>query len=753
VPDEGAELNPSAVCGESIVGDAFYQGLVKNLKRIVRSYDDDGNEHTETLYDGTRVIGSNNVATIWNPVNGATMNWQTKPIGSPPTGQNHPQSLSESSTDEWEVVSYRAVASPAGGLAVLGGNHTYTSRKWQIWKASSTPGEGQPLWEKPYRTHGVYSWGSQLLIKAVNDDGIAVGERITGMATFWGQRESVVIQKNSEEILPDSSGAFELGASICQINQDETDSHSRLAVGGRSLWVKKDNEWLQAENPPTMESIIAIAKNGVMLGSHTIWRNGTSIPLDDLVKNQKISDSNPTPRYTNLRGYAMNGEGVIVVLADDSSASSSIQNGKKLLLLNPIAVHELHPKLQNEDDVEIKGSELPARAPRSTEMVERDPTASLDDASQIRIAWRDMKVKVGKHLVGKKITWTMTPMFIPQKEDGTKENDAKFRGKWGTAAKPEHRVAFSKSEKFGDHGWNQLLPTIDSTPDKNAVAGSAMTTVDNDGYTAIRVNLPPIGFNKARVHAKIETAQGDLSVICFEVSAIVVIDPGHGGIEPVLEKDKISAGYRYSKNRGEWTLGGSAANHAVAKPSGTLEKDMTLAYANTLLDHLFNLKDQNKLNANFYTTRKKDINLSLEDRAFKAKKNGADIYISIHFNGNDSGKQVTGTESHAFKGNDSNYNYKEDSYLGLMVANAAASVMKGNNRGVFGTALDAINDKYLGNFNGYTPCRATLWEGEFIDVPKIDELLNTGKDHHRMREDIASSISDAIFKNLLQDTN
>jgi hypothetical protein len=85
-----------------------------------------------------------------------------------------------------------------------------------------------------------------------------------------------------------------------------------------------------------------------------------------------------------------------------------------------------------------------------------------------------------------------------------------------------------------------------------------------------------------------------------------------------------------------------------------------------------------------------------------------------------------------------------------MVAKAAASVMKGNNRGVFGTPLDAINDKYLGNFNGYTPCRATLWEGEFIDVPKIDELLNTGENHYKMRKDIVSAIADTNIRNLFQ---
>ncbi len=333
-----SDLRPSAVSGESIVGDGTYQGFVTNLKRIVRSYDDDGNEHAETLHDVTIAIESNNVSTVWTKEDATSKNWQAKPIGNPPTGNHRPLALSEVSTDEWEIVDYRAVASPAGAVAVLGGNHTCKERKWQVWKASDNATHDSPFWEKPYRTEGAYSWGSQLLIKAVNDDGVAVGERISGMATFWGVRDAVVIQENNEEILPDSSGAFEMGACICQINPDVHDSHSRLAVGGSCLWVKRDQEWLKAKPRPMMKTIIAIAKDGVMLGRRAIWRNGVSIPLDDLVKNQKISDTNPKPRYTNLRAYAMNGEGSIVALADDESDSSLATGGKALLMLAPIDI-------------------------------------------------------------------------------------------------------------------------------------------------------------------------------------------------------------------------------------------------------------------------------------------------------------------------------------------------------------------------------------------------------------------------------
>jgi N-acetylmuramoyl-L-alanine amidase len=343
----------------------------------------------------------------------------------------------------------------------------------------------------------------------------------------------------------------------------------------------------------------------------------------------------------------------------------------------------------------------------------------------------------------------MTPQFTPLQSDGRPEAAPRFRGKWGTAANSVHRNRFSASEKYGVNGYESMTQMLES--DTNVgVTTMAKTTVDAAGYTAIRVNLPPIGFNKARIKIVIEDTEDVIDLIDLEVPAVIVIDPGHGGEEPRTEAAKKAAGYIFSDIRGEWTLGGSATNHAVAKPSGIKEKEMTLEFANMLLDSLGKLKNQNKLLIKIYTTRKEDKNLSLEDRGYIAKKHGADIYNCIHFNGNEKGKQVTGTESHAFKGNDPNYNYQEDFDLGLMVAKAAASVMKGNNRGVFGTPLDAINDKYLGNFNGYTPCRATLWEGEFIDVPKIDELLNTGENHYKMRKDIVSAIADTNIRNLFQ---
>ena len=87
--------------------------------------------------------------------------------------------------------------------------------------------------------------------------------------------------------------------------------------------------------------------------------------------------------------------------------------------------------------------------------------------------------------------------------------------------------------------------------------------------------------------------------------AIVVIDPGHGGMG---------------------TVGGSSGNNATS-PSGLLEKDLTLAVARHAEVTLGARGHSVRL------TRTADVNLSLVDRAAVARSARADAFVSIHFNG------------------------------------------------------------------------------------------------------------------------
>ncbi|MBC8357537.1 MAG: N-acetylmuramoyl-L-alanine amidase [Candidatus Aminicenantes bacterium] len=78
----------------------------------------------------------------------------------------------------------------------------------------------------------------------------------------------------------------------------------------------------------------------------------------------------------------------------------------------------------------------------------------------------------------------------------------------------------------------------------------------------------------------------------------IVIDPGHGGLEP-------GAKGRY----------------------GTLEKDITLAVSLKLRDII-----EQKFGFRVVLTREKDVEISLENRAAKANNNKAYLFISIHTN-------------------------------------------------------------------------------------------------------------------------
>ena len=77
---------------------------------------------------------------------------------------------------------------------------------------------------------------------------------------------------------------------------------------------------------------------------------------------------------------------------------------------------------------------------------------------------------------------------------------------------------------------------------------------------------------------------------------LIVIDPGHGGIDP-----------------------------GAVSPKNTLEKDITFASAQALRDEIMALGSYDvKL------TRDKDVFVSLEDRVAFARDNNADLFIAIH---------------------------------------------------------------------------------------------------------------------------
>ncbi len=211
-------------------------------------------------------------------------------------------------------------------------------------------------------------------------------------------------------------------------------------------------------------------------------------------------------------------------------------------------------------------------------------------------------------------------------------------------------------------------------------------------------------------------------------TATIVIDPGHGGTG---------------------SIGGSDGDHAVS-PTGVREKNLTLIFANLTKAALETAATNGGHTLNIIMTRTTDVNLSLADRARVARTNRADRFLSIHFNGFNGVSR--GVETYIRRAQD-NVNFAEDRRFARRIQNAVFDVIEGfdsgsNDRGVKQERFGVLNDTALGNTSG-GHCRACLLEVEFLDVPAVDVLLNTGPNANLVRTRIAQAIAGAIIQDLV----
>ena len=211
-------------------------------------------------------------------------------------------------------------------------------------------------------------------------------------------------------------------------------------------------------------------------------------------------------------------------------------------------------------------------------------------------------------------------------------------------------------------------------------------------------------------------------------TATIVIDPGHGGTGSV---------------------GGSDGNHAVSA-SGVKEKDLTLIFANLVKAELQSAAQTGGHDLNVILTRTTDTNLSLANRAHVARTNHAHRFLSIHLNAFNG--VTRGVETYVRRAQD-NVNLDADRRFARRIQNAVFDVIEGfdsgsNDRGVKEEKFGVLNDVSLGNTNGGN-CRACLLEVEFLDVPAVDVLLNTGPNAANVRQTIAQAIAKAIIKDVV----
>jgi hypothetical protein len=322
---------PHAVCGDLVLGLGEYGGEKDDLP--VSYQDSDAVPPTsETRNDGAAFTGASHVASLWTIGGGGTTAY---PIDPPSRNEFMSGYYFGGSAPLMGVMKYKPVASPGGALAILGTQTTAGAGLWKIW---NPPGDGGPYvpgqGASTVIDAGAWPHDDMLWIRAIEDGGVAVGERYSAR-TSNGLRHQVANDHGSESELPGSEGLTHSALAICRVPTGVS-GQSRLVAAGTDLWVQKNGQWSTAAYKPSANTIMAVAKNGVLLGTQAIWRNGKEILLDSLVASQKVAGLNSAARYTKLVGYAMNGEGAIVALADDGLHPGS---GKKTLLsLLPVEV-------------------------------------------------------------------------------------------------------------------------------------------------------------------------------------------------------------------------------------------------------------------------------------------------------------------------------------------------------------------------------------------------------------------------------
>lgn len=392
-----------------------------------------------------------------------------------------------------------------------------------------------------------------------------------------------------------------------------------------------------------------------------------------------------------------------------------IDRPRDVLHLDPVA---LAPQILDEDERPVEGSTEPHAIPYKHPMVKVAPHTN-------RIAHRELKIRVwsegrpDNHHQGKTVTWSMAPLFIPPGDEGRPALDPVFRGSWVHAV-AEQRDRFTAPDELTAVGFTRLSQE------------QATTTVDATGHTAIRINLPPVAFNAARINVQLEGAAAAVDVIDVEVPGIIVIDPGHGGTA---------------------NEGGSSANNATSHTSGVLEKQLTLDFGLRTRSALRALCTNENRNLRVHLTRAEDRNVKGTDRANVGRDYGADILLSIHFNG--ANGIARGTET-LIRPRASNLNFDENTALAKLINDSAYNAILAHdagarNRGIKSEReLAVLSEGALGNTAAYHPLRAALLEVEFIDHLAVDELLSIHDGYEQVRQDICDAIANALIEGLRQ---
>ncbi len=427
----------------------------------------------------------------------------------------------------------------------------------------------------------------------------------------------------------------------------------------------------------------------------------------------------------------VNDNGLIVGTAFHTVPDPANPTGPKIqvrrgVLLVPVEFLEVTPKTKDDAGDEIDSSVTPKSRPESNELIKDQRSDQVLNVPNV--AYRNLKIRVPNSTAGDKIKWSMVPLFTRPGQP-----EATFRGQW-----PEkHPDRFeTNAGAGGGYGFERVSQE------------EARTQVDANGETAIRINVPPVGFNKVGVRLEIEKYPGATAEIDFDVPAVVVIDPGHG----------------YGK------AGSSNDTGATGIVSNVTETDAVLDIGLRLEKALKTLRTQQNLNIKIFLTRRNNVNINFQTRTAVARQNGADVYLSLHF---------TGIEDHEPRRHPlgmwdttGNWNLEEDRELAIRLRQhlqtAIAAVEPVESQGLptdgvtseqheqnlqkpldtLSDSTNATNPNYNGNVPGYSPCRAALIELEWISNRAADRLFNMPPLMEPMRDAAADELANGVVEDV-----
>lgn len=194
-------------------------------------------------------------------------------------------------------------------------------------------------------------------------------------------------------------------------------------------------------------------------------------------------------------------------------------------------------------------------------------------------------------------------------------------------------------------------------------------------------------------------------------TGIVVIDPGHGGTT---------------------NLPGSSYNNAKGK-NGTLEKDIALKISIKAAEKV------NKMNHKVSLTRNADINVSSKNRCKLADTNRADVFVSVHLNG-DNDTNIQGTETWVSDPQNDNSILLASSIQGRVVA-----VTKHNDRGLKSVKKDRPQKvDVLKMENHSLKTSVCLLEVSYLTKPSEEQRLKNNVYLDSIATAIAQGINDYI---------